>query len=144
MDGGHAAFLVAEEVTCILLPDELTYVDGALVACGFGAPACLLPPDQIGPCTVCVCVCVCGGGGAPLASCGSCHFDYSSLPGVAQQLHPAARGLQGLTSQHVQHCVPRQAVTVCRLLRQTLHVTSMQLMSRAIHPNRDGCIRPWC
>ena len=57
MDGGHAAFLVAEEVTCILLPDELTYVDGALVACGFGAPACLLPPDQIGPCTVCVCVC---------------------------------------------------------------------------------------
>ena len=38
MDGGHAAFMLAEEVTCIVLPDELTYVDGALVACGFGAP----------------------------------------------------------------------------------------------------------
>ena len=28
--------MLAEEVTCILLPQELTYVDGALVACGFG------------------------------------------------------------------------------------------------------------
>jgi threonine dehydrogenase-like Zn-dependent dehydrogenase len=29
-DGGHAEFLLAEETTCILLPDELSYVDGAL------------------------------------------------------------------------------------------------------------------
>jgi threonine dehydrogenase-like Zn-dependent dehydrogenase len=35
-DGGHAEFLLAEENTCILLPDELSYVDGALVSCGFG------------------------------------------------------------------------------------------------------------
>ncbi len=35
-DGGHAPFLLAEENTCIALPDNLTYVDGALVACGFG------------------------------------------------------------------------------------------------------------
>ena len=35
-DGGHADFLLAEEDTCVALPDELSYVDGALVACGFG------------------------------------------------------------------------------------------------------------
>ncbi len=35
-DGGHAEFLLAEENTCVALPDELSYVDGALVACGFG------------------------------------------------------------------------------------------------------------
>jgi threonine dehydrogenase-like Zn-dependent dehydrogenase len=35
-DGGHAEFLLAEEATCILLPDPLSYVDGALVSCGFG------------------------------------------------------------------------------------------------------------
>ena len=35
-DGGHAPFLLAEENTCIALPDNLSYVDGALVACGFG------------------------------------------------------------------------------------------------------------
>lgn len=35
-DGGHAAYLLAEEVDCILLPDSLSYVDGALCACGFG------------------------------------------------------------------------------------------------------------
>lgn len=35
-DGGHAEYLLAEENTCIALPDELSYVDGALVACGFG------------------------------------------------------------------------------------------------------------
>ena len=35
-DGGHAPFLLADESTCILLPDALTYVDGALAACGFG------------------------------------------------------------------------------------------------------------
>jgi threonine dehydrogenase-like Zn-dependent dehydrogenase len=29
-DGGHAESLLAEESTCILLPDELSYVDGAL------------------------------------------------------------------------------------------------------------------
>lgn len=35
-DGGHAEFLLAEEATCILLPDQLSYADGALVSCGFG------------------------------------------------------------------------------------------------------------
>ena len=35
-DGGHAEYLLAEENTCLSLPDNLSYVDGALVACGFG------------------------------------------------------------------------------------------------------------
>jgi threonine dehydrogenase-like Zn-dependent dehydrogenase len=35
-DGGHAPYLLAEENTLIPLPDELSYVDGALIACGFG------------------------------------------------------------------------------------------------------------
>ncbi len=29
-EGGHVEFLLAEEATCILLPDELSYLDGAL------------------------------------------------------------------------------------------------------------------
>jgi threonine dehydrogenase-like Zn-dependent dehydrogenase len=35
-DGGHAELMLAEEVTCLRLPDELTFLDGACVACGFG------------------------------------------------------------------------------------------------------------
>ena len=35
-DGGHAEFLVAEEADLVMLPEPLTYVDGALCACGFG------------------------------------------------------------------------------------------------------------
>jgi threonine dehydrogenase-like Zn-dependent dehydrogenase len=35
-DGGHAEYLLAEESTCLAMPDSLTYVDGALVSCGFG------------------------------------------------------------------------------------------------------------
>ncbi len=35
-DGGHAPYLLAEENTCVRLPDNLSYVDGALIACGFG------------------------------------------------------------------------------------------------------------
>ncbi len=35
-DGGHAQYLLAEERTCLPLPDELSYADGALVSCGFG------------------------------------------------------------------------------------------------------------
>lgn len=35
-DGGHAQYLLTEESACILLPQELSYVDGALVSCGFG------------------------------------------------------------------------------------------------------------
>ncbi len=35
-DGGHADYLLAEENTCVLLPDSLSYIDGALCACGFG------------------------------------------------------------------------------------------------------------
>jgi threonine dehydrogenase-like Zn-dependent dehydrogenase len=35
-DGGHAPYLLAEENTCVRLPENLSYLDGALVACGFG------------------------------------------------------------------------------------------------------------
>ncbi len=35
-DGGHADYLLAEERSCLTLPDRLTFVDGALVSCGFG------------------------------------------------------------------------------------------------------------
>ena len=35
-DGGMAEFLLAEEKDLVYLPDELTYADGAQVACGFG------------------------------------------------------------------------------------------------------------
>lgn len=35
-DGGHADFLLAEAVTLIPLPDQLSFVDGAMVACGVG------------------------------------------------------------------------------------------------------------
>jgi threonine dehydrogenase-like Zn-dependent dehydrogenase len=35
-DGGMAEFLLAEEKDLIYLPDELSYADGAQVACGFG------------------------------------------------------------------------------------------------------------
>ncbi len=35
-DGGHADLLVAEEEDLVPLPDALSFVDGACVACGFG------------------------------------------------------------------------------------------------------------
>lgn len=35
-DGGHAEYLLAEEDDLVALPDELSYADGALIACGFG------------------------------------------------------------------------------------------------------------
>jgi threonine dehydrogenase-like Zn-dependent dehydrogenase len=35
-DGGMAEFVLAEEKDLVLLPDALSYVDGAQVACGFG------------------------------------------------------------------------------------------------------------
>jgi len=35
-DGGHADYLLAEEQSCLPLPDELSFLDGACVACGFG------------------------------------------------------------------------------------------------------------
>jgi len=35
-DGGMAPYILADEKDCVLLPDELTYTDGAQVACGFG------------------------------------------------------------------------------------------------------------
>lgn len=42
-DGGHADFLLAEERTLVALPDALSYLDGAMVACGVGTAyaACL-------------------------------------------------------------------------------------------------------
>lgn len=35
-DGGHADYLLADETACVALPDSLSFVDGALVSCGFG------------------------------------------------------------------------------------------------------------
>jgi len=35
-DGGMADYCLADESDCVLLPDSLSYVDGACVACGFG------------------------------------------------------------------------------------------------------------
>lgn len=35
-DGGHAEFVLVDESTCIPLPKGLSFVDGALIACGFG------------------------------------------------------------------------------------------------------------
>src|SRR5580698_2888060 len=35
-DGGMAEFMIAEEKDLLALPDELSYADGAQVACGFG------------------------------------------------------------------------------------------------------------
>jgi threonine dehydrogenase-like Zn-dependent dehydrogenase len=35
-DGGMAEYLLAEEKDLVLLPDSLSYADGAQVACGFG------------------------------------------------------------------------------------------------------------
>ncbi len=42
-DGGHAPFMLAEERTLVAMPDFLTFLDGAMVACGFGTAyaACL-------------------------------------------------------------------------------------------------------
>lgn len=35
-DGGMAEYILAEEKDLVMLPDELSYTDGAQVACGFG------------------------------------------------------------------------------------------------------------
>jgi len=35
-DGGMAEYILCDEKDLVLLPDELTYADGAQVACGFG------------------------------------------------------------------------------------------------------------
>ncbi len=35
-DGGMAPYILADEKDLVMLPDELSYVDGAQVACGFG------------------------------------------------------------------------------------------------------------
>jgi threonine dehydrogenase-like Zn-dependent dehydrogenase len=35
-DGGMAPYILAEEKDLVLLPDSLTYTDGAQIACGFG------------------------------------------------------------------------------------------------------------
>jgi threonine dehydrogenase-like Zn-dependent dehydrogenase len=35
-NGGHADFIVANEADLIFLPEPLSYIDGALCACGFG------------------------------------------------------------------------------------------------------------
>lgn len=35
-NGGNAEYVLVEARTCVPLPDALSYVDGALIACGFG------------------------------------------------------------------------------------------------------------
>ena len=35
-DGGHAPYMIADECDCVVLPDNLSYVDGAYMACGTG------------------------------------------------------------------------------------------------------------
>ena len=35
-DGGHADLILVEERDCVVLPDFVTFMDGACVACGFG------------------------------------------------------------------------------------------------------------
>ena len=35
-DGGMAEYIIADEKDLVLLPDNLTYTDGAQIACGFG------------------------------------------------------------------------------------------------------------
>lgn len=35
-DGGHADYLLAQERSCLALPEKLSFVDGALISCGFG------------------------------------------------------------------------------------------------------------
>jgi len=35
-DGGMSPYILAEERDLVLLPDELSYIDGAQIACGFG------------------------------------------------------------------------------------------------------------
>ncbi|KAL0482395.1 alcohol dehydrogenase [Acrasis kona] len=35
-NGGHSQFMIADERTLVRLPDYLTYLDGAMVACGVG------------------------------------------------------------------------------------------------------------
>lgn len=35
-DGGNADYCLAEEADCVIMPDSMTYIDGACVACGFG------------------------------------------------------------------------------------------------------------
>lgn len=35
-DGGNAEYCLVDEVDCILMPDSMSYIDGACVACGFG------------------------------------------------------------------------------------------------------------
>jgi len=47
-NGGHAPYLLAEENTCIRLPDNLSYLDGALIACGFGTAWEALTRMQVG------------------------------------------------------------------------------------------------
>lgn len=35
-DGGHADYVLVDEESCVPLPEPLSFVDGALIACGFG------------------------------------------------------------------------------------------------------------
>jgi len=35
-DGGNAEFCLAEEADCVVMPDSMSFIDGACVACGFG------------------------------------------------------------------------------------------------------------
>lgn len=35
-DGGNAEYCLAEEADCVVMPDSMSYIDGACCACGFG------------------------------------------------------------------------------------------------------------
>lgn len=47
-DGGMAPYILAEEKDLVLLPDSLTYTDGAQIACGFGT--CYEALEKTGVC----------------------------------------------------------------------------------------------
>lgn len=47
-DGGMASYILAEEKDLVLLPDSLSYTDGAQIACGFGT--CYEALNRIGIC----------------------------------------------------------------------------------------------
>lgn len=49
-DGGHAPFLLTEERALVALPEPLTYLDGAIIACGFGTAYAALRRANVSGC----------------------------------------------------------------------------------------------
>ncbi|KDQ06370.1 hypothetical protein BOTBODRAFT_70994 [Botryobasidium botryosum FD-172 SS1] len=46
-DGGHGEYLVADQQSLVALPQPLTYIDGSIVACGFGTAYAALLRAQV-------------------------------------------------------------------------------------------------